>query len=264
MNIDRSLFNDIVDLITPHVNDPMSQSGLVNGALADAPRLRSQIQYGGAGRTFAVLLVRKCLDFGSLDGGKPALSAVLDYVYDLEGEENRARIREIQRELGDDVPAPTDTPIVERAELPPADNAPADKYVFISYASDDRAATVETYVKQLREHGYDVWVDREGIIGGESWKQSLANAINQAAVVNLIITPDSVMSKWVHAEVRRARELGKTVLPVMMRELKTDEQRRAFKEMDLGETHYISFVKDGSEKGMAQVLKALETHTVTS
>ena len=263
VTLSRATFNNVVQIIQPHVDTTDKQQSLVQVALADASNLRSQIQYGGGARVFASLLVRKCLDYGYLKGGEHALSAVLNEVYMLSGEGVQKQIDDLELDIQQRIPEPTPAkPPVEVVELPAADNKRERKHIFISYASDDRIAFVESYVRRLSKEGYTFWVDNldtefGGIAGGEKWQQSLANAINQASLVNLVITPDSVRSKWVHAEVRRAKALGIAILPIIARPIKTDADEAARRQLELSDLHYINFVKLGYENAIERVMNDL-------
>lgn len=267
VSLDREMFNEVVSFIQPHVETVQAQQGLVQTALSDADNLRSLIQYGGGARTFAVLLTRKCLDFGTLPNGEHALSAVLSEIYYRVGESEQKRIDDIQLEIEQQVDTVKGKPVVDRVDLPEADNTRAKEHIFISYASDDRHAFVEKYTDALRDAGYKVWVDnlgpsKGGIVGGEQWPQSLANALNRAAVVNLIITPDSVRSRWVHAEIRRAKELNCTIMPVVARTIKTEQDEQALKQLNVHDIHYIDVTKLGYDDALDRVLTDLDRQNV--
>ena len=266
MSIDRSTFREITQLISPHVGTPAQQQALVAVAFHDAPNLQSLITIGDNPAVFTSLLVRKCLDFGEIAPGEPALSAVLDWVYDQVGSaDKQARIDAIQVMLRQHTaPARLDAaaPAVERVELPAASNERTRQHIFISYSSADRHSFVENYVDRLHEAGYEVWVDNidpdhGGIVASEDWKQSLADALNAASLLNLIVTPDSVRSKWVHAEVRRAQELGKPVLPVRVHDL-DEESKAAFAQMNINNLHHINLVRMGYKPALRRVLDDLQ------
>ncbi len=261
MTLDRDMFNGVVRLITPYAETTQDQQWLVNMAFATVPNVRNGVQYGGAGSTFAVLLVRRCLDYGMVDDKNHAVSLLLDPITDKVNPTQRQRIAEIQSHLNG-TPLPSD-PIVPAVVLPPANNPREEKYIFISYASIDRRGFVEGYARDLSNEGYAVWVDNvdpeyEGITPGADFRQELANAINRAAFFNVILTPESVKSKWVHAEVRRAKELGITVLPLLLRELRDADAKAAYDAMEIGTIHYVNLAKDGQAAAFQQVLTSLE------
>jgi len=264
MPIDRNTFREITQMITPLAVTAAEQKALVDEAFMDAPRLRPQITVGENAAVFASLLVRKCLDYGEIAPGEPALSAVLDWVYDRSDDDQRDRIDTIQvmlRQHTAPVKLNAAPPPVERVDLPPANNEDTLQHIFVSYASADRHGFVENYVDQLHEAGYAVWVDNldpayGGIVASENWKQSLANALNAASLLNLIVTPESVRSKWVHAEVRRAQELGKPVLPLVVREL-DDESKAAFALMQINDLHHVNLVRMGYDQALRRVLDDL-------
>lgn len=44
--------------------------------------------------------------------------------------------------------------------------------IFISYSRSDKSI-VDEFINQLESAGHPVWVDREGIRGGEQWRRSV-------------------------------------------------------------------------------------------
>ena len=131
VSLDRKMFNEVVSLIQPHVETVQAQQGLVQTALSDADNLRSLIQYGGGARTFAVLLTRKCLDFGTLPSGEHALSAVLSEIYYRVGEADQKRIDDIQLEIEQQVDTVKGKPVVDVVELPRRRTTPAPRNTFL-------------------------------------------------------------------------------------------------------------------------------------
>jgi hypothetical protein len=269
-NIDRETFSEIIELITPLVNTQQSQQQLVQLAFYDAPGLEAQIQIGMPARTFATLTLRKAIDYGTLPNGTPAPAAMLDAI--LQGEtvglEKSNRVRAIIAEIkGEPItPAPANgqaSPVVEYVELPEATVDPAQEHIFISYSSVDRHGFVERYAKDLKDAGYKVWVDNlspdyGGLEIGRSWQRELANAVAKAAVVNVVLTPESVQSKWVHAEVRRARQLSKPVYPVMVREIRDNTAEAALKAMNIDDLQRLNLAKIGYDASFNALLEHLK------
>lgn len=60
-------------------------------------------------------------------------------------------------------------------------NAPnPGSYVFVSYLREDSEA-VGRLCTELRSHGVDVWLDKDDIVPGSRWKQSIRIAIRQGS-----------------------------------------------------------------------------------
>lgn len=103
------------------------------------------------------------------------------------------------------------------AKLPsPSPKARSQDHIFVSYSTKDRAF-VDQLATELRKHGHIVWIDFEGIRGGDQWKQSIADGLHPSRIVLLVISPDSIVSEWVEAEIETARSLNKKILPLLLR-----------------------------------------------
>ncbi len=85
--------------------------------------------------------------------------------------------------------------------------------IFISYSSRDREQA-RALVKQLRSHGYSLWIDESGIEAAASWSKEIAGALENCKVMALLLSPASVASQNVAKELTAAIELKKPVLPI--------------------------------------------------
>lgn len=63
-----------------------------------------------------------------------------------------------------------------------------------------------------------MWIDEAGIAGGKDWRQELVRALEQTWVVVLLISLNSMRSKWVTREIQAADRLGKQIIPVVVDE----------------------------------------------
>jgi hypothetical protein len=75
--------------------------------------------------------------------------------------------------------------------------------LFVSYASGDRARTLEI-VEVVRAQGIEVWIDQAGIAGGAAYGTEIANALRDAEAVLLIASDASLASKNVRQEIMLA------------------------------------------------------------
>lgn len=86
--------------------------------------------------------------------------------------------------------------------------------IFMSYVEEDTSLVLQM-VQGLEEAGYSTWYYRRDSLPGVSYLQSTGQAIEQARAFLLVITPQSVLSNQVTAEVVRAHECKKPFIPVL-------------------------------------------------
>ena len=83
--------------------------------------------------------------------------------------------------------------------------------VFISYSRKDLDAADELR-GAIEAAGFDVWLDRIGIAGGDNFLSKLAQAINQCDAVLLLVSKNSVESDYTIREVHYALTRKKPIL----------------------------------------------------
>lgn len=80
--------------------------------------------------------------------------------------------------------------------------------IFISHASADDA-----FVRELREtleaHRLPVWVDSRNLRGGSKLESAIEEAIENARMILVVLSPNSVNSPWVRREIKKALEVEK-------------------------------------------------------
>src|SRR5215831_12695816 len=82
--------------------------------------------------------------------------------------------------------------------------------VFVSYSRDDLRFAGQL-VAALNACGFECFIDREGISGGEKWKQRIGNLISEADTVVFMLSPASARSEICAWEVEEAARLGKRI-----------------------------------------------------
>jgi hypothetical protein len=90
---------------------------------------------------------------------------------------------------------------------------------FISYARQDSEFALKL-VHDLRTAGVRVWFDRTDIPVGKDWTQAVEAALASCERFLVILSPASVTSKNVLAELNFALDEGKRVFPVLYRDCK--------------------------------------------
>ena len=80
--------------------------------------------------------------------------------------------------------------------------------VFISYSREDLDFS-DQLAAALDSSGFECFIDREGISGGEAWKRRLGDLISEADTVVFVLSPDSARSETCNWEVEEAARLSK-------------------------------------------------------
>ncbi len=78
--------------------------------------------------------------------------------------------------------------------------------IFISYAYEDQER-VRPIVKELEKHGWIVFWDKN-IPPGETWENSIGQALEESHCVLAVWSYSSVNSDWVKEEAEEAKEKG--------------------------------------------------------
>jgi formylglycine-generating enzyme required for sulfatase activity len=128
--------------------------------------------------------------------------------------------------------------------------------IFISYSRKD-AEKVDDLITRLEADGYSVWVDREGIRGGDQWRQKIVKAIDNCQTFLCVLTPNSVISNNVRKELDIAEESKIPIIPVLLQDivLPTDMryQLAGLQKLDLSkdfDSGFVQLVQSLMEKGL--------------
>jgi hypothetical protein len=93
------------------------------------------------------------------------------------------------------------------------------KDIFISYSRRDQEF-VARLAADLDAHVAGVWFDQSAIQAGEKWHDEIMEGISECKAFVLILSPDSMESRYVREEVNKALELGKPIFPILYRSAK--------------------------------------------
>ena len=91
--------------------------------------------------------------------------------------------------------------------------------VFISYSRKD-LDFVEQLASDLKGSGLDVWYDLSNLHGGSRWSKEIESAIRASKYVLIVLSPESVNSKWVEEEFLFASKLNKIIIPLLFKKCK--------------------------------------------
>lgn len=88
--------------------------------------------------------------------------------------------------------------------------------IFLSYARKD-ITTVNILYEKLIGAGYRVWKDTQSIQGGQKWREMIVEAIDDAQVFVLALSPNSITSVNVRKEIDLAESADKLIIPVIIK-----------------------------------------------
>jgi hypothetical protein len=133
-------------------------------------------------------------------------------------------------------------PCARRPALPP--DAPT---AFFSYSRDDLDFALRL-AEDLKKAGANVWMDKLDIHPGQIWERKVEDALSASGRMLVIMSPSSVNSPNVVAEVAFALDEQKEVIPVLHRECKIPFRLRPFQ--------YVDFRSDYSQ-GLEELLNTV-------
>src|SRR5688572_10788740 len=127
--------------------------------------------------------------------------------------------------------------------------------VFLSYSRND-IETVDQFVSSINQFGMEVWVDREDIKVGNSWRKEIVEAIDNCDAFVFMMSSNSVASTNVHKEIILAQDSGKPIYVVMLEVVRLPAEIR----YQLAGLQFINFPLLGFEKSTEHLFTALKPH----
>jgi len=119
--------------------------------------------------------------------------------------------------------------------------------LFVSYSRKD-TKFVRRLAGDLEQAGYTVWVDVTGVRGGDEWVMQIDKGVRGCDAFVVVVSPESMASKWVRREVILAQDQEKQTLPLLWRD--------AVLPVNLIDRQYIDFRQD-YDAGLADLLGVL-------
>ena len=86
--------------------------------------------------------------------------------------------------------------------------------IFISYSKKD-SDLAQKLADDLEAAGFRIWIDRS-IGGGDLWRETIENNLRNAEEVVIVVSPNSMASKWVQHEGSLAYGWGKKLYPILV------------------------------------------------
>src|SRR5262249_35092831 len=131
--------------------------------------------------------------------------------------------------------------------------------VFISYSRDDLHFT-DQLDAALEACGFECFIDREGVSGGEDWKRRLGGLISETDTVVFVLSPSSARSEVCAWEVQEAVRLHKRILPVNCRPLEGASPPPRLRDLNYMFFYHEPKVKDsGFGTGLKTLVASLNT-----
>jgi hypothetical protein len=107
--------------------------------------------------------------------------------------------------------------------------------IFISYSLADKQFA-QQLVEHLKQHEVSGWLDAADISAGSAIASEVRTAIRDSAAIAVIVSPESVRSRWVDFEVGAGIALGIPIIPIVVegKDIETDlpEQLRGLNLVD--------------------------------
>lgn len=123
--------------------------------------------------------------------------------------------------------------------------------VFLSHSDLDRKFAA-SFVTVLKRHGIKVWYSPRHIAGADEWYGKIGAALNRCDWFVVILSPNSVVSRWVRRELVFAlthERYDGRVVPVLYKDV---DYLTPF--WSLGDTQVIDFTRK-REDGYRELLK---------
>jgi hypothetical protein len=142
---------------------------------------------------------------------------------------------------------------IEQSTSPPKELSQPTLSIFVSHSSKDDDFGLKL-VQDLRKDFGDekaIWYDSEGgLYGGDPWWSRIVSTLHECDIFVIVLSPNSMSSKWVMREVDIAFVEEKRIVPVLYRQCDIRPDLRAIQ--------FISFLAPTSyEAAFSKLLQAI-------
>ncbi len=87
--------------------------------------------------------------------------------------------------------------------------------IFMSYSRRE-VGFVDQLTGRLEEEGFQVWLDYRSLIPGSPWKTQIEKGLDESEVILLVVSKESMASKYVELEWRRVIQEDKRIILVIL------------------------------------------------
>lgn len=124
--------------------------------------------------------------------------------------------------------------------------------VFVSYSRKD-TKIVNLFVSRLREAGYNVWIDKEGIYSGVQFRAKIVQAINQSSLVLFFSSANSNASEWTFREIIYSSSIHKTIIIVRLDNTRYNPRIA----LDLVESSYTEYNPEFPDWAISELIASI-------
>jgi hypothetical protein len=115
---------------------------------------------------------------------------------------------------------------------------------FISYSRANSEFAVR-FARDLRNAGFDIWLDQLDIPKGSRWDDEVERALESSSTFMIVLAPQSIESQNVKDEIAYAIDAGKHILPVLLQPCKIPFRLRRFQ--------FVDFTNKSYQEGLAEI-----------
>ena len=130
--------------------------------------------------------------------------------------------------------------------------------VFVSYSHSDNDV-VDGLTARFERDRINYWRDDKDLLVGDVIDEAISRGIHQSILFLIVLTPNSITSRWVHRELDEAAheevESGKVVLPVLAKNLPANEIP-----LRLRRKLYVDLSGQGFESGYQKLATSIRRH----
>jgi TIR domain/Elongation factor Tu GTP binding domain len=105
-------------------------------------------------------------------------------------------------------------------------------HVFVCYAREDESFVLRL-ARALKSRGARIWIDQWDIPKSADWDRAIDDAIGGCARFLIVLSPASVESNEVRAELRTALDDAKPIVPILYRQTRVPRRLRLLQLIDL-------------------------------
>jgi hypothetical protein len=127
--------------------------------------------------------------------------------------------------------------------------------VFTSYSRRD-TETVDSIVAKMSQAGMSVWIDREAIKAGNTWRVQIVQAIDTCNAFVLMLSPNSAASDNVRKEIDLSQDSGRTIFAVMLEPTKLPAEIR----YQLAGLQFVDVQMLGFDQAVDRLIETVKEH----